>query len=262
MLVDIGGTKLFYEEKGKGTPLLFLHGFTLDRRMWSDQLALLSDRFRVITYDARGFGKSDKPTVGVPYRHCDDANALCEALGIEKVVAIGHSIGGHQMLEFVLTHPKRVRAFAGVAVSGIASVPFPEDVMALFGAVKQAAKEKGIAEAKKLWSTSGWFESARERPELRARLDVMLEDFSGWHWLNDNPVKNIEPPAAERLGEIAVPVAVISGERDLPYNTQIAEELVAKIRGATNVRMKGVGHMANMEDPVTFNAALVELASR
>src|SRR5689334_10247955 len=99
--VDVNGTRLHFESRGSGPALLLLHGFTLDRRMWGPQLATLSTSFRVVAYDARGFGRSALPT-SEPYRHCDDAAALVEALGLAPVVAVGHSIGGHQLLELAL----------------------------------------------------------------------------------------------------------------------------------------------------------------
>jgi pimeloyl-ACP methyl ester carboxylesterase len=259
--VQVEGAKLWFEEQGSGRPLLFLHGFTLDRRMWASQVLALAGRFRVITYDARGFGKSDMPAVGVPYKHCDDAAAVCEKLGLERVIGVGHSIGAHQMLELALTHPKRIAGLVCVAASGLAGIPFPDDIMKMFGDVRKLANERSIEEAKRLWATSKWFAHAREVPELAAQLDVMLADFSGWHWTHDNPATNIVPPAAERLGELAIPVSVIVGGRDLPYNHAIADALVAGIRGATLARLPNAGHMANMEDPVGANEAIARLAA-
>ena len=88
------GTRLHYEVHGTGPALLLLHGFTLDRRMWIRQIDLAKTH-KVVCYDARGFGRSDLPT-SETYRHYEDAAALCDYLGLQRVVAIGHSIGAHQ----------------------------------------------------------------------------------------------------------------------------------------------------------------------
>src|ERR1043165_3535090 len=131
--VEVNGTRLYFESRGAGPTLLFLHGFTLDRRMWAPQLEALSTSFRVVAYDARGFGRSALPTA--PYRHCDDAAALIEELRLAPVVAIGHSIGGHELRERALTRPELVNGYVGMSLSGLASVPFPPDVMQLFADV-------------------------------------------------------------------------------------------------------------------------------
>ena len=260
-IVEVNGTRLYYEACGAGPPLLFLHGFTLDRRMWRRQVESLSDRYRVVTYDARGFGRSAMPGTD-PYRHCDDAAALCEALGLRRVVAIGHSIGAHQLLELALERPDLIGAWVGVCTSGLASIPFSPDLLTMFATVRKAAGEKGIEEAKRAWGEAGWFAPARERPELAKELDDMLADYSGWHWTHDNPAKNLAPPAAERLHELRAPALVIAAERDLPYNHQVARTLVAQIGGAIDLWLPAAGHMANMEQPAPIDRAIADFADR
>lgn len=260
-IVEVNGTHLYYEARGAGPALLFLHGFTLDRRMWRRQVASLSDRYRVVTYDARGFGRSALPGTD-PYRHCDDAAALCEALGLRRVVAIGHSIGAHQLLELALQRPDLVGAWVGICTSGLATIPFSDDLLAMFAALKKAARENGLQEAKRTWAEADWFGPARERPDLARELDDMLADYSGWHWTHANPAKNIEPSAAERLAELRLPALVISGQRDLPYNHRVARALVDRISGASELWLPTAGHMANMEQPATIDRAIADFAER
>jgi pimeloyl-ACP methyl ester carboxylesterase len=259
---DVNGTRLHYEMSGEGPPMLLLHGFTLDRRMWRPQVEGLSSRFRVVAYDARGFGRSAMPVVGAPHRHCDDAAALCEHLRLGAVIAVGHSIGAHQLLELAIARPDLVRAYASLNGSGLASVPFPQDVLAMFGAIRAAVKSDGIDAAKRIWSRAEWFAAPRERPEVAGALDAMLAEYSGWHWQNDNPATGLAPPAAERLAEVRVPALVVHGERDLAYNDAVARALAEGIRGATMLRLPRAGHMANLEEPAAVNEALVALAAR
>jgi pimeloyl-ACP methyl ester carboxylesterase len=258
---EVNGTRLYYESQGTGFPILFLHGFTLDHRMWSRQVDALSSEFRVVTYDARGFGRSALPGEG-SYRHCDDAAALCAYLQIERAVVVGHSVGGHQMLELALTRPSIVAGLVALCLSGLASVPFPDELTQLFVTLRQTARESGIEAAKRIWSRAGWFASAREVPALASELAVMLDDYSGWHWTHDNPAKGITPPAAEQLQALRAPARVITGVRDLPYNTDIGEALIRGIPNATRVRLDTAGHMASMEAPDAVNQAIAELARR
>jgi pimeloyl-ACP methyl ester carboxylesterase len=257
---EVNGTRLYFEVHGEGTPILLLHGFTLDRRMWRAQIEALAARFQVVAYDARGFGRSAMPTAA-PYKHCEDAAALCEHLRLGPVVAVGHSIGAHQMLELTLSRPDLVRGYVGVNPSGLAGIPFPPEVVALFAAIRSAGKSEGIEAAKRVWVRGGWFAPARERPELARELDAILADYSGWHWQNDNPAKTIDPPAAERLGDVHVPSLVVHGERDLPYNDEVARALIAGIRGSKLLRLASASHMANMEEPTAVNEAIAALAT-
>jgi 3-oxoadipate enol-lactonase len=258
---SVNGARIFYEDHGSGRPLLFLHGFTLDRRMWAAQVAGLGSHHRVVAYDARGFGRSEMPRVGEPYKHCEDAAALCEDLGLERVIAVGHSIGAHQMLELALTRPDLVAGYVAVAPSGI-DVPFPDELMQMFGAIRRAAKDQGIDAAKAIWRGAGWFASARENPELAAKLEAILADYSGWHWTNDNPAKNIDPPARARLSSLEVPTLVITGGRDLPYNEAVGDVLIGGIKGARALRVPTGGHMVPMENPAPVNEAIADLVAK
>src|SRR5258708_26533390 len=227
----INGTQIYYEARGAGRPILFLHGFTLDRRMWSRQVDALARDHRVVAFDARGFGRSALPGPE-PYRHAEDAAALCEHLGLKGVVAVGHSIGGLQMLELAVTRPDRIAGYVSVCTSGLDGIPFPDDVKAMFAALREAARTEGVDAAKRIWARSGWIGPAHEDPAVGAELDAMLADYSGWHWLSSNPAAPLAPPAAERLEAPAMPVAVLTAARDLPYNDPLPSGLLANTRGA------------------------------
>ena len=258
---DVNGTRLYYEARGTGPALLFLHGFTLDRRMWSRQVEVLAATHRVVAYDARGFGRSALPGTEA-YRHCEDAAALCEHLGLRSVTVVGQSIGAHQMLEFAIARPDLVSGYVAVAPSGLATVPFPPDVLAMFAAIREAAASRSLDEAKAIWSRGGWFAPAREDLLLARELDAMLADYSGWHWTHANPARNLEPPAAERLGALRIPALVIHGERDLAYNDEVSRALAAGIAGSRLLRLPRASHMANMEEAETVNRAIADLAAR
>lgn len=259
-VAEVNGTRLFYETQGQGPALLFVHGFTLDHRMWRRQARALIERFRVVCYDVRGFGRSDMPT-STPYSHAQDAAALCEHLGLERVVVIGHSIGAAQSLELALTHPSLVAGWVSVCMSGLGGIRFPPDVTSMFGAVRSAASAGDLQGAKRIWANCAWFTSARAVPELQSELDDMVRDYSAWHWLNDNPAKGIEPPAGARLAELRMPALVITGERDLRYNAVVGQALMRSIPGATALTVPNAGHMACMEAPDAVNRAIAAFAT-
>jgi pimeloyl-ACP methyl ester carboxylesterase len=258
---DVNGTRLYYEARGAGPALLFLHGFTLDHRMWSRQVDALARGHRVVSYDARGFGRSAMPGEAA-YRHCDDAAALCAHLGLERVIAVGHSIGGHQTLELALDRPDLVAGWVSICPAGLASVPFPAELSRMFGDIRRAARAGDLDAARAIWGRCGWFTPARETPALAAEIDRMFADYSCWHWTHDNPARNLEPPAATRLAALRVPALVITGGRDFAYNNAIGDELCAAIPGAAALRLPRAGHMANMEEPREVSGAIAAFVER
>jgi pimeloyl-ACP methyl ester carboxylesterase len=259
-MAEINGTRLYYEVRGSGLPIVFVHGFTLDRRMWRAQAEALAEQHQVVTYDARGFGRSDVPDAA-PYRHCDDIAALCEHLGLSQVVLVGHSIGGHHTLECALERPDLIAGWVPLCMSGLGGIPFPEEVTQMFSAIRRAARESGLDEAKRIWRRAGWFATALESPRLAEEIDAILADYTGWHWTHENPARNIDPPASERLSELRMPVLVITGKRDLPYNDRIGAVLREKIPHALALELPGAGHMPSMEAPDAVNRALADFAA-
>src|SRR6185436_13829592 len=87
----INGGRLYWEAAGEGEPLVFIHGFTLDTRMWDDQWDVFAARYRVIRYDVRGFGQSTVPDG--PFSHQDDLRALMDYLGVDRFHLVGLSMG-------------------------------------------------------------------------------------------------------------------------------------------------------------------------
>jgi pimeloyl-ACP methyl ester carboxylesterase len=246
---EIPGGRLYYELAGSGDPVVLMHGFTLDRRMWSDVTPRLAERHTVLAYDLRGFGKSSVPNTNEPFAHRDDLKILLDSLGLERAHVVGHSIGGHQALEFVLAYPERVRSYTGIDVSGLGGIPFPPETTAGFAEITSAGKSGDLAKAKAIWAAFEWFAPAREKPGVRTALEEMLESYSGWHWQNQNSQQFLTPPPAERLPEIRCPALVIVGDRSLPYNHEVADRLVGGIANCRRAVVSGAGHMEPMEAP-------------
>lgn len=258
MFADVNGTRLYYERQGQGPALLFIHGSTLDHRMWRSQVEAFAGRYDVITYDVRGCGQSALPTD--PFCHYQDAEALLEQLGVRRALVVGHSSGGLYTLELALARPDLVAGCVLIS-SGLGSgAPFPDDLRALVGELNKAAKEQGIEAARAIWKDCVLFASAREIPALRAELDAILDGFNGWLWLHGSPSRNHTPPVHERLEAIDVPALVIDGGRDHAYNQAIADTLAARLPRARLLRLPRAGHMPSMEDPDTVTRAIDELA--
>jgi 3-oxoadipate enol-lactonase len=256
-IADVNGTRLAYEAVGEGPAVVFVHGFTLDRRMWDDQLPTLRERYRVVRYDLRGFGASACPEPGEPYTHADDLRALLTHLGIDQAAIVGLSLGGWVAHEFALTYPDSVRALVLVD-SALRGYRWQDPkVAATLETLYRLGAEGRLAEAKAGWLADPLFAGSHDVPGVVPRLAQMVETYSCWHLQHDDPHPPLQPPAMERLHEIAAPTLVVVGERDLPDFHAIADLLVARIPDARKVVLPGAGHMANMDAPEAFNRAVL-----
>jgi 3-oxoadipate enol-lactonase len=253
---DVNGTRLFYEIAGAGLALVFVHGFSLDARMWDDQYAAFAQRYRVLRYDARGFGRSSVPGAE-RYSHADDLRALLEYLGIGHAALIGFSLGGGIAISFALTYPAAVDALI-VAGSLLPGRRLSAELGASFGAIWSAGRALGVTAARARWLQHELFVPIRSRPELDARFTQMVSDYSGWEWTNKDPQHKPEPPPAQRLGEIRARMLAIVGERDLPDFHAIAGLIQRDVPGARRVLLPGVGHVVNMEAPEQFNQLVID----
>ena len=247
---ELGGGRIYWEMAGAGEPLVFIHGFTLDTRMWDEQWDVFAEKYRVVRYDCRGFGRSSMPDG--PFSHQDDLRGLMDHLGFGTFHLVGLSMGGSIGLDYAVLRPDDLRSLvlidpgSGGALSRAAS---------LFGEI---ALTQDVDAARAAWLADGLFIPARRNEVLKQRLDEIIGDYSGWHWTT-HPIEQIvpEPPAIERLQTITAPTLVLVGELDVPRMHDTADRL-SKIPGAKKVVIPDAGHMANMEQPGFVNAAIFE----
>ncbi len=269
-IAEVNGTRLYYEVEGSGPPLVLIHGFSRDTRMWDDQFEPFARRHRVLRYDIRGFGKSALPT-SESYSYSEDMTALLQCLGIAQAHVLGHSLGGNIACTFALAYPESTTALLLVG-SGLPGFQLPQELAEqeqeqeyrqFWRSVYDTAKEAGIEAAKKVWRNSPVARPSLETPGVAARLEQMLADYSGWHWVNDNPSRpprqgrDPDGPPADRLGEISVSALIMVGGRESPRVHAIGDYLQQHIRVARKVVLPGVGHYPMMEDPDRFNETVL-----
>ena len=94
---------LFYEVSGTGEPIVLIHAFSVDRRMWAPQITALQGRFRVVRSDLRGHGNSDGPSA--PYAPHEDLRSVLNALSIDKATLVGLSAGATIATDFAIAYP-------------------------------------------------------------------------------------------------------------------------------------------------------------
>lgn len=243
-MADVNGTRLAYESLGAGEPLIMLHGFTLDMRMWDDQFEPFAAHYRVVRYDLRGFGKSSVPD-GKPYTHADDLAALLDHLRIERAHVMGLSMGGAIALDFACLHPHRLNALL-LADAAMGGYPWTMNMD-----YRQGATD--ITDIRRNWLAHPLFAPASRNPNAAARLAQIVHDYSGWHWQHADTDQFPPPSVFERLETIQARTLAVVGEWELPDFLGIAEVIAERVPHARKAVIAGAGHMSNMEQPATFN---------
>ena len=202
---EIGSTK---------TPLVFIHGHGVNRSMWDQQKQALRASHRIITYDLRGHGRSEKPVTG--YAREEEVKDLKELLDVSKVSKahlIGLSRGAGIALGFAATHPDRVASIismgAGYDMARI-SPEFAEQNVQTVATIKA----EGLRAAKAYRQGLPIFASAMAKEDVAERLDQLTLSYTGAHWLDENPPQ--DPSLAEMVSAITAPALILVGDQDLP----------------------------------------------
>jgi 3-oxoadipate enol-lactonase len=249
------GARIYYEAEGEGEPVLFIHAGVANLRMWDDQAGSLGDRFRVIRFDTRGYGRTE--TEHVEFSNRADAAAVLDNVGERSAHIVGSSRGGQIALDFVLEQPDRARSLTVVA-GGVGG--FEADI----------ASTVDWNEVEGWWDAKDWqrltaFEVAhwvdgpgqpadRVDPEIRARVADWIS--TNYRAEKDEGVPLVlDPPAAARLGDLRVPLLVIIGEFDDESTTASMRHLAERFPGA-RLESFATAHMVNLEQPQRFNQVL------
>jgi len=259
--VTANGIKLHYIEKGVGPPLILSHGFQNSGGFaFRPIIDRLAESFRVIAWDMRGHGDSDKPKG--PYRiqdFADDLLAFLDALGLEKVDLLGHSMGGRTATLFAIEHSDRLKRL--MLVSSSAGAPSGA-YRAHFEELYRFAREQGM-------------EALFEHPEFRRLIPANMlaggigAEYRG-QFLKNTPQTYADtasalftmPDLRDRLGRIGVPTWVCYGEND-PGPLDFSDVYLEKIPDCTRTVLPGSGHFPIWDATEAFLEALKGfLASR
>ncbi|MDX9858643.1 MAG: alpha/beta fold hydrolase [candidate division Zixibacteria bacterium] len=249
---DLGDFKLYYEEHGVGEPLIFLHGFSLDRRMWTPQIPYFKTSYRVILPDAKGHGESDAPPTA--YSRADRVNdllQLADILEIERFHLVGLSMGGSTALGFALAHQHRLRSLTLVS-TGAAGYSAGRR----FTRLDEVGRAEGAEAAKEQWMqwSLAWYrESARAH--IRPLIEEMMRGYSGAVWKDKMRGKYDKEQDLERVHTIDTPTFILAGALDRIF-LPLARLLHAKIAGSQLSVYEQTGHMINLEQPDRFNRDL------
>lgn len=259
-VADIQGARLYYQIAGDGRTLVMVHAGIADSSMWDDQWDVFSRDLRVMRYDLRGLGRSTIPPQ--TFSHHDDLAALLEFLDIPSCVLLGASYGGNVATEFTLEHPEAVDAL--VLVNSLVGMSEPSAGFRAGWDATEVHVEAGDLDAGVEVELRMWVDGPHrtlEQVDETVRDRVRVMNTALFHRVDEQEVadeQELEPPAIERLAEIAVPALVISGELDQPDALASADAIAEAIAGARRVSMSDAAHLPSMERPDEFNRIVLD----
>jgi 3-oxoadipate enol-lactonase len=233
--------RLHVEDHGAGDPVVLAHAGVTDRRVWDLTMpALLDAGYRVIRYDAPGYGLSPMPTE--PYSLVRVALEVLDEAGLESVHWVGLSIGAATGADLAIAAPARVRSLSLVApgLSGYEWPPPSPPVEDVVGVLRR-------------WGPMSFDAQGNVIDELASRVVLDQAD------LFDSEVdyELAEPSALDRLGEIAVPTLIVLGDRDEYTITDIGNLYAAGIPGSRLVILAGADHLLPLRVPGQLNSLLL-----
>jgi pimeloyl-ACP methyl ester carboxylesterase len=243
--LDRDGVAIHYEVHGQGPVILLSHGYSAASGMWAGQIEALSKAHTLVTWDMRGHGQSDYPEDPAAYSEAAtvaDMAAILDAVGADKAVIGGLSLGGYMSLAFNRAHPGRVRGLLIIDTGP--------------GYRNDAAREgwnQNALETAQRYETEGLGRLASGSPEMRQSRH---RDATGLAKAGRGMLTQRDAGVIESLPGIAVPSLVLVGANDTPF-LKAADYMAAKIPGAKKVVIADAGHAANIDQPEAFNAAVV-----
>ena len=249
---SVNGVSIAYERRGKGAPLVLLHGYPLDHSIWEPVLSLLEKNYNLLLPDLRGFGESE--AVRTNFSMADfaaDVAGLMDQLNIKKAAVAGHSMGGYAALAFARAYPEHVLGLGLVASQALADSPETKT-----GRYQQAENilahgVKEVAEAMPVKLTANlklqtWIKDLilRQRPQgLAGALRAMAE----------------RTDSTSSLSGFGFPLVIVHGITDAMIPVERARAVKAAAANAHLTEIPDAGHMPMMEDPQKTVEALLRL---
>lgn len=252
--VIVNGVNLAVEARGTGPAVVFIHGFPLDRHIWRHQLDTLTG-YRRIGYDLRGMGRSDAPDLGYSMAtYADDLTGLLDALGEERVVLCGLSMGGYIAFEFLRRHRERVRGV--VLMDTRAEADSAEGRKSRDGLVAKVREQGAMAAAEAMLPR---FFSAGVPPDIIQAVRTMILDapvpgiIGALTAMRDRPDSTALLPTL-----VGVPTLVVVGQEDVITPPAIASSMAAALPDGRVVEIPGAGHLPCLEQPVPTTRAVLK----
>jgi 3-oxoadipate enol-lactonase len=255
--ITIDDLFISYSDEGNESDptIVFIHGFPLNKSMWSSQTAALRDRYRVITYDVRGFGNSKTGTEELTIDlFVSDLSHLLDKLKLKTVILCGLSMGGYIALRAMERFPEKFDALVLCDTQYTADSPEARDKrIKTIDSIKSDGLERYADEA-----LNGFF--------FKGSVDKKSKEIIETRWMIESNSKEVlcntlmamanRSETCSQLENIEIPVLILVGKEDTITPPASAEFIQSKINGATLHRLENAAHLSNLDNPTDFNKYL------
>jgi pimeloyl-ACP methyl ester carboxylesterase len=243
---------------GAGTPLVLLHAFPLDGRMWAPQVEALAGSYQVIVPDLRGFGAARDQAVeeaGMDLL-ADDVVRLLDERGLDRVVLGGLSMGGYVALAFARRHAERL---SGLLLLDTKAAADGDQARNDRSEMAERVLKEGAGFVPEVMLPRLLGQTSRDqRPEVVERVTTLIREQDPRAIAGAQRGMAARPATGDVLASIAVPTLVVTGEEDTITGPEVGRDLAAGIPGARFLLVEEAGHLVNLEQPEIVNEALLD----
>jgi 3-oxoadipate enol-lactonase len=265
--ITVNGATLWYDEHGSGAEtIVFAHGLLWDGRMFDAQVEALKARYRCITFDFRGQGRSTVAAGGYDMDTLsDDAAALIETLGGAPVHFVGLSMGGFVGMRLAARRPELIRSLVLMETSADAEPADSAPRYRAMGLVVRLLGKMGMRMVMPRVMRIMFGGKFLDDPSREAERQLWRERGMANHRVGiTRALRGIieRKPIVAELDRIHCPTLVMVGDEDVATVPEKAERIRAAIRGARLVIIPGAGHTSSVEEPQFVNRVLTEFLAR
>jgi pimeloyl-ACP methyl ester carboxylesterase len=248
------GVSFHFEDRGSGLPLVLVHGFPVDCRMWEAQVAELSGRCRAIAPDLRGFGRSIASDPFTIELLADDLHALLVELDATRCVLGGFSMGGYVVLAYLVKYLADLRGLILVDTKAEADTPQQKEGRAKMAELARKRGAEAIADEMVPKQLSE--ETPRKRPAVATALHRLMEQCPPATIEHALLAMRDRPDRSGAVSSIKAPTLIVVGENDAITPPATARAMHQRIAGSELEVIRGAGHMSPMEQPAQVNRAI------
>ncbi|WP_254534986.1 alpha/beta fold hydrolase [Halomarina litorea] len=260
--IRTGDVTTYYERRGDGPSVVFVHGAIVDHGQWEPQMEALSDEYTVVAYDVRGHGRtggSDRESYSVDL-FADDLAALVEALDLDRPVVCGLSLGGAVAQAYATRYPDRLSGLVLADTFTPGDWRWPERLQwAMLRGTVLPARLVGYERVERAMV---WFQERVRGEEASGDYERIGEVRAGGpRMTTDEFAKVVEalvqfPETDIDLSTVAVPTLVVYGEHEMGFVKRHAALMAASIPGARVVEVPDGAHASNLDNPAFFTEAV------